>query len=602
MSRIDDALRRLTQKSADPATPPGVRFASEGEAGRREARDAVQPPDRRFAPRPPAAARPASYVPPVRETAAPHRTRWAKLPVDAGDLNPTDKVLDVRQIIHYVGFACRAVRRRKGLVILAFMLAFGMTVAATFLVPKSYDVEVKLLAQRSAIIASLSNPGRTIPYDADAPTRAAAETILRRDNVIALIRQTDLINEWDRTRAPILRVYDRWKAKLLRREPTLDDKLDEIVTQVEKRMVVSAPSSHDGLVTISLAWPDAHSGYLLVERAQEAFLEARQVAETQAIAEAITILERYAESLNKDIQVTLAEFSRTQARVLRELPETAAPPRPPSLVARALDTPDPLELVPGWDDPLVDPATLADPRLGRLKSAAAMKRADLTRLENEHKRKLSELQAQLSVARKIYTPNHPTVQSLQQSVSASEHNSPQIAMLRNELDRLEMESDDQAAAAAERLIRAELSRRSGTPPPPAPRLAPAAAPAPAPPAIPGTPGAPRANAVAEFATLRLRTELSQLQSVLERTDAARIEFAASQAAFKHRYSIISPAAEPGEPSFPDTRRVLGAGFLASLLFALAAAVAADIMSSRILEPWQVQRQLGLPLIGIVRAS
>jgi len=38
-----------------------------------------------------------------------------------------------------------------------------------------------------------------VPWDADAPTRAAAEeTILRRDNLISLITQTDLIREWDR--------------------------------------------------------------------------------------------------------------------------------------------------------------------------------------------------------------------------------------------------------------------------------------------------------------------------------------------------------------------------------------------------------------------
>jgi uncharacterized protein involved in exopolysaccharide biosynthesis len=599
MSRIDDALRRLTGQSADLPKPSVVRrfvLDSEPRAGERVG---GQSQDRWFDARLPGAARQAPRVPPAREIATPRASRRATSKAEATALHPSDRVLDVRQIVYYAGFACRAVLRHKVLMVVSFIMAFAMTVTATFLAPKTYDVEVKLLAQRSAIIASLSNPGRAIPYDADAPTRAAAEMILRRDNVISLIRQTDLINEWDRTRAPILRFADRVRAQILRHEPTLDDRLDNLVSQIEKRMAVTAGQSGDGLVKIDLAWPDAHSGYLLVEHAQQAFLAARQVAETQAIAEAITILERYAQSLSKDIQATLAELSRTQARVLSEYPAAPTPSNPTSIIERALQTPDPLaSLAPASEDFAVDPLVLADPRLGRLRNTIAAKRGELGRLEEEQKRKLSDLEGQLSVARTIYTPNHPTVQSLQQNVSTLQRNSPQIMLLRNELDRLELQSDEQAAAEAERLIRAELGRRGATPAPRGPRSAPvAAAPTPTPTTV-----TPRRDAVAEFATLRLRTELNQLRNVLERTDGARIELAVSQAAFKHRYSVVQPATEPGEQSFPDTRRVLIAGLLSSILFALISAVAADIMSDRILEPWQVQRQLGLLVLGRVRVS
>ena len=97
--------------------------------------------------------------------------------------------------------------------------------------------------------------------------------------------------------------------------------------------------------------------------------------------------------------------------------------------------------------------------------------------------------------------------------------------------------------------------------------------------------------------MRLRSELTQLESVLERTDGARIELAVSEAAFKYRYVVIRPAQLPKEPVKPNVNLVLAAGFVGSLLLALAVVVGKDLLSNQILEPWQVERQLGLPVLG-----
>jgi capsular polysaccharide biosynthesis protein len=96
--------------------------------------------------------------------------------------------------------------------------------------------------------------------------------------------------------------------------------------------------------------------------------------------------------------------------------------------------------------------------------------------------------------------------------------------------------------------------------------------------------------------------LNQLESVLERTDGARIELAVSHAAFKYRYTVIRPAQVPRDPLFPDVKLLLAAGFLASLLLALAVVVAKDLLSNRILEAWQIERRLGLPVLGTLRTA
>ena len=123
-------------------------------------------------------------------------------------MSESEPLVDVKQLLNYGAFIARSVRRHKLLAAATIVLVIGLTCTAAVLLPRTYFVQTKLFAQRNAVMAALSNPGRAVPWDADAPTRAAAETVLRRDNLISLITQTDLIKEWDRRRKPILKFKD----------------------------------------------------------------------------------------------------------------------------------------------------------------------------------------------------------------------------------------------------------------------------------------------------------------------------------------------------------------------------------------------------------
>ena len=65
--------------------------------------------------------------------------------------------------------------------------------------------------------------------------------------------------------------------------------------------------------------------------------------------------------------------------------------------------------------------------------------------------------------------------------------------------------------------------------------------------------------------------------------------------------MVTPPEEPGDPEFPIAKKIIIAGFFASLLFAMVAGVARDIASGTIFEALQVRRQLGLPVLGTVKA-
>jgi uncharacterized protein involved in exopolysaccharide biosynthesis len=637
MSRIDDALRRLTGAPAEPRPSVGLeRFASEGKIPRHEEPPRFasegklprheEPP--RFAsegklPRLEESRKPQAHdehrvasfvaagphpvetrvVPPkpvivhAPPPAPPEHAAAAPEPADP-DAEPEGETLfDIKQIADYVGFVYRAIGRHKLLASGTFALVLALTALVVIFVPRTYYVEVKLLAQRNAVMTALSNPGRAVPWDADAPTRAAAETVLRRDNLISLITQTDLITETERRLAPVLRLKNWIAETIFGYVLTPDEKLDALVAQLEENMLVTAGPIGDGTVTIELYWSDPEMAYRLVERAQEAFLEARQVAETSAIQESISILERYADSLNRNISKTLGEIDRT---TVREVLGAAAGRTVPTVVRRttrpAAGTVDAAQAALAAPPPVED-VVVQDPELSRLRNAAASKRQELARLESERSQQINEGQQKLAALKRVYTESHPSVQSATQSLTALQYESPRLVALRNELDKLEAEYDEKSAQDADRLLQATLSRPAA-PGPVAPR---AAAPERETVIVETTPAptATQREQAQQFSTLRLRTELNQLQSILERTDSARIELAVSQAAFKYRYTVIKPAQEPRDPSSPNLRLLGIGGFLLALVFAVGIGVSADLVSNRILEAWQVQRQLGLPLFGTV---
>ena len=593
MSRIDDALKRITGAAAEPHPVLGLeRYAPEPgyqpEEGTIGAFAAGPFP---LEGRPSVSQKiPAPTLPAI--TPAPSEQDTGTEP--HADADP-ERLVDLRPIADYLGFLGGSLRRHKILAAATFFLALAFTVAVAMLLPKTYHVQTKLLAQRNEVMSALSNPGRAVPWDADAPTRAAAETVLKRDNLISLIRQTDLINEWERTRIPILRLKDRLLS-FVRRPPTADEKLDQMVGLLESRMVVIAGPVGDGTVTIDLDWPNAEMAYRLVQAAQEAFIEARQVAERAAIGESIGILERYSATLHENINNTLAELQRTQAesRPARSAARTAVSSGriAPAVTALLPPVPNAAGEVPALG------ANLDDPALPRLKETLTAKRQEIASLEEQRQRQLAELQAQLTRLTTIYTPAHPMVLSVQQNIAALSRDSPQLAALKTQADDLDSDYQKRVAAVAElqqvEQLKAEFASRAQRPGAQAARAQEATTPQPMPAAHAGAPGSGEAT---DFASIRLRLELNQLESVLERTDGARIELAVSDAAFKYRYSVIRPPQVPRDPIRPNLRMIVVAGFFGSLLLGFAAAAGKDLLSDRIYDLWQIQRQLGLPVLG-----
>jgi hypothetical protein len=435
---------------------------------------------------------------------------------------------------HYIGFVLRSVLRHKVLSVCAFLLATTLGVAISKVVPLRYRVEATVLAQRSP------GPGR----DWGGPAR---ESVIRRQNLVALCEQTHFVERYRSTRGPAARARDWVYQRLFGQERSDARVLEDLVNSLEQRLSVSA--TFDGTVTIGFAWSDPGLAYDVVEAALQSFLEARNRAEIGATGEVIAVLQAHDARLVSDVSAAIDRLERKK-RTLR-IPATAqrtttARPQPP------------------------------DEELVRIQGLLQARRRALSDLEGYRQRRLTELQMQLTEQLAIFAPDHPGVAAAQQSIETLSSPSPQATELRDEVARLERE------AAA----------RGGN-------------------AVPGafaSSSRPTLEAAREHVQApedpQLDLERSEVEALVtrhmklvERIESARIELDMMQAAFEQRYAVVTPPKRPRGPmKRVDLLCVIG-GIVGGIVLAFACSTALDLLGGRVVESWQVEESFGLPVLA-----
>jgi uncharacterized protein involved in exopolysaccharide biosynthesis len=92
---------------------------------------------------------------------------------------------------------------------------------------------------------------------------------------------------------------------------------------------------------------------------------------------------------------------------------------------------------------------------------------------------------------------------------------------------------------------------------------------------------------------------AKYEELMMRVDGARIEQDTARAAFKYRYSVVRPAEPPKAPTRPNVPLTLVGGVLAGVLLAYALSTWVDLRRGTAVEAWQLERELGLPVVGEV---
>jgi hypothetical protein len=105
----------------------------------------------------------------------------------------------------------------------------------------------------------------------------------------------------------------------------------------------------------------------------------------------------------------------------------------------------------------------------------------------------------------------------------------------------------------------------------------------------------------EYQRTELRLLLAQYTGVRERLEGARTELDASGSGFARRFGYAIPALLPRRPSWPIPILSIAAALLGAVLFTLFVTAMLDLRSGRVLERWQLERTLGVPVIGELAA-
>jgi uncharacterized protein involved in exopolysaccharide biosynthesis len=461
--------------------------------------------------------------------------------------------LDLAAMRDYLSLGVRHLRRRILVALgVAALVVAGVAVLLRVL-PKTYRVETTILVQGDPLASSLA-AGRS---EAAAGTQGAGDLVLSRKNLLSIIQQTNLVERWKLTRLPLYRLKDALYARLV--QPITDDQLvDALIFLLERRLVAW---SDDRKVRIEVAWNDPGDAYRIATATQQNFLESCQLAETSAIMETIAILESHVATAREQVDGAIASARAARPReVVRRPAEGAsqAGERPAARVGASAQT-------------------------LRLRAMLDGKERAVEDLEQLRRRRLAELQAQYTEQKAVYAESHPILVNLRESIQALAQDSPQLAQLRREVHELE----------------AAFVASGGKPDAPAADAPADAPPAPLPPVI--LRDASR-DPREEYARLELTNATSQYNALLDRLNSARLELDAARASFKYRYLIVRPPLPPRVPIRPNAKLILAGGAVLGLCAGVLAALALELRKGIVMQEWQIERSLGIPLLAELPAA
>lgn len=485
--------------------------------------------------------------------------------------DPKDLV-DIRAVIGWTLLGLSFVKKRKWLLIGMTVLFGAISIAALRVLPKTYESELTIHAKKTQYLSPERTVGR-LNEDADV-------ILHRREAIADMIKQTNLLEEYKKRRPALYRLKDDLYAWAV--GPMSDKDLFVVLEyQLSDNLLVTTEGD---TITINVNWRDPEIAYELALAAQDAFLKERQVQEISMLAEALAILEKHSSKLESEIgdasasARSLVEKKNEQYNAEQtKKTEDAQKKQGPATVA--------------WS-PAVDEPAQANPsdvlELAELEKDIQTQQQSLNSLSNSSQQALSEIQTKLAQARAMYKEAHPVIADLKQQAEIAQQESPTISKLRNDLESLEARRDALAgktpggSAKSMRRVRGSL----------------------------------KANILhdleeveefsiddpeVDYARQKISLAMRKYERLQLDVDSARLDLETAQAAFRHRYRVVTPAEIPNKATKPKPAMVIGGALLGGLALGILIALALELRRGLIHEAWQVETALGLPVVAHIES-
>jgi uncharacterized protein involved in exopolysaccharide biosynthesis len=438
----------------------------------------------------------------------------------------------------YAGFAVRSLGRRWKLVGTVLLLFAAAVAAAIHSLPRRYHVEARLLAMPAdgAPGAARQNNGETTGLQ-----QSAAEVVVSRRTLLELVRDNDLIESWDRTRGPLLRIWDNLGRQTV--DPASRER--SMIRSLERKLTVQVKGAE---VTIAFDWSDAQVAVDVVRSVEKKLVAARRQAEIVPLERRVSSLEASASSAQHRIDALAARIE--EAIKAKRRGARASTVRGLQAEGRYRDLPDP---------------ALSQKRI----QLVAQRRA-IAELEDVRRRRLTELSGALAEQKATLGPGNPALLETREKIRAVEADGAQLAALKAR------EQELFAAYVREGGREIELSTDA-----------------------PWPADLRDDDPAIALDRARISMEQSNLTHLLDQVAEAHVALATARSGFDSRYVELLPAEVPEQPAFPNLLLLVLAGLLGGAMVAFFGAVAADLSGGVIRESWQARRELDVPLLAEV---
>jgi uncharacterized protein involved in exopolysaccharide biosynthesis len=465
-------------------------------------------------------------------------------------VDPDDESLDLAATKEMLVLVARAPLRRPKLSALIFLGVALFGAFASLKVSPSYEAQAAIVVQKNATMPTFGDTAKNAQNNDYDPAIGVSEAVKGRDNLMALVRETHLL---ERTPPPVNGAVMTEQERVLGLSKALDKKLKV--------------TSDGSLVSFSAEWSDPQTSYEIVAAAVRHFLDTRTAAEVAIVSDTITLLEEHASTERDGIDVAMQEFLRMKEGWKGPSSGSASVAAP---VAAARPTP-----------PAGVPNTARQAELARRLEET---KQQMKEMQEDRRRQLSELKSQLAGALATYTPSHPTAIGLQRKIEGLSDEPSSLAALKNEersmLNELASMTGTKATGGGPVSIGAlSLGSRSTAPA--------------------SKQDLEIVDPASAMALSKLQSRIHKYEEFMDQISAAKLELDLAKNAFKYRYSIYKPAEVPTHPKYPVRALLIGGGTLFGALLAAVVAALLDLLSGRFVEPWQVKRRLSLPLLGEV---
>jgi uncharacterized protein involved in exopolysaccharide biosynthesis len=464
-------------------------------------------------------------------------------------------LLDPKGLALLVGYVGRAVLRRKLVAATTFFGTVVLVVLAALWMPRTYRVEARILTNNTDL-EEIVNPTRF--QSNDPMTKNVVERFLARENMLGLVVDANLEKAWDEQRGVIGEAKDAIRTALF--GPIAQKDKEEALYEIAKRKVHLFLEGD--IVVCRAEWTDAKTTLTLAQVCEKRFLAMQRERELSQKRESVALLERNVESSQKDLDASYATLEKTiqgkgasvaQLKAVRQRRASAG----------------------GGGAGGASKGSLAE--VERLKEIRDEKKAVIGDIERNHRATVVQASGALVKLRETLGPDHPDLKQAARVVEEESRPPPELLKLKSEVAQLEAQID-------------RLSSR-GDPPKERGTIVEEVV------AVPEGPKDIKDDPEVERMMTNITVAEQGHWELLDRLATAKIEVQTAEAAFAYRYITVYPPLLPKKAVSPNVGGLVGAGVLAAFVLAFLLAIAADVLAMRVMETWQIERFLGLPVLG-----